>query len=207
MAQATDVSAAPETPEAPASEDGEREGGRRRGRGRDRYRREPREQDGNLVVAAEAAAAEALPAVAYNPPAAQAEPETVAPTEAVSVPAVDAVPVPVAETVIAAPVAEPAAQRAEPALVAAAAPKPVEPYALPTADLQSLAAAAGLEWVNSDAEKIRAVQAAMAAEPRPMHVPRVPRARVVIDEGPLVLVETRKDLSQLKLPFEAERRV
>jgi ribonuclease E len=25
---------------------------------------------------------------------------------------------------------------------------------------------------------------------------------VVVDEGPLVLVETRKDLSQLKLPFE-----
>jgi len=24
-----------------------------------------------------------------------------------------------------------------------------------------------------------------------------------VDEGPLVLVETRKDLSQLKLPFEA----
>lgn len=25
----------------------------------------------------------------------------------------------------------------------------------------------------------------------------------LIDEGPLVLVETRKDLSQLKLPFDA----
>jgi ribonuclease E len=25
---------------------------------------------------------------------------------------------------------------------------------------------------------------------------------VVVDEGPLVLVETRKDLSQMKLPFE-----
>jgi ribonuclease E len=25
---------------------------------------------------------------------------------------------------------------------------------------------------------------------------------VVVDEGPLVLVETRKDLSQLKLPFD-----
>jgi ribonuclease E len=25
---------------------------------------------------------------------------------------------------------------------------------------------------------------------------------VVIDEGPLVLVETRKDLSQIKLPFD-----
>jgi ribonuclease E len=35
-------------------------------------------------------------------------------------------------------------------------------------------------------------------------VPRTPRPRVVIDDGPLVLVETRKDLSQLKLPFEQQ---
>ena len=27
-------------------------------------------------------------------------------------------------------------------------------------------------------------------------------AMVIVDEGPLVLVETRKDLSQLKLPFD-----
>jgi ribonuclease E len=35
-----------------------------------------------------------------------------------------------------------------------------------------------------------------------VHVPRERKPMVVIDEGPLVLVETRKDLSQLKLPFE-----
>jgi len=69
--------------------------------------------------------------------------------------------------------------------------------------LQSLAGAVGLEWVNSDAEKIRVVQEAMAREPKPIHVPREPRPVVVVDEGPLVLVETRKDLSQYKLPFEA----
>jgi len=33
-------------------------------------------------------------------------------------------------------------------------------------------------------------------------VPREPKRHVLADEGPLVLVETRKDLSQLKLPFE-----
>jgi ribonuclease E len=33
-------------------------------------------------------------------------------------------------------------------------------------------------------------------------VPRERPAPVVIDEGPLVLVETRRDLSQVKLPFE-----
>jgi ribonuclease E len=49
---------------------------------------------------------------------------------------------------------------------------------------------------------MRQVQAAMAAEPRHIHVPRDPQPPAVIDEGPLVLVETKKDLSQLKLPFE-----
>jgi ribonuclease E len=76
------------------------------------------------------------------------------------------------------------------------------PYTLPTEALQTIAQTAGLEWVNSDAEKIRAVQAAMAAEPQPIRVPREPRRHVLVDDGPLVLVETRKDLSQIKLPFE-----
>ena len=43
---------------------------------------------------------------------------------------------------------------------------------------------------------------AMAAEPAAIHVPRERQALPQMDEGPLVLVETRKDLSQLKLPFE-----
>ncbi len=55
-----------------------------------------------------------------------------------------------------------------------------------------------------DAEKIREAQAAMAAEPKPVHVPRERPPVVVIDEGPLVLVETRKDLSQLVLPFDQQ---
>jgi ribonuclease E len=42
----------------------------------------------------------------------------------------------------------------------------------------------------------------MAAEPPVVHIPREPRRHVLLDEGPLVLVETRKDLSQLKLPFD-----
>ncbi len=73
---------------------------------------------------------------------------------------------------------------------------------LPLSDLQALAAEVGLEWVGSDADKVAAAQAAIAAEPKPVHVPRAPRPPVVLDEGPLVLVETRKDLSQLKLPFD-----
>ena len=38
--------------------------------------------------------------------------------------------------------------------------------------LQQIATASGLQWVNSDAEKIAAAQAAIAAEPKPVHVPR-----------------------------------
>jgi len=93
---------------------------------------------------------------------------------------------------------------AEPLAVAAPAPVAVAavPYELPLATLSDLARSAGLEWVNSDAEKIRAAQEAIAAEPKPVHVPRERKPLVVVDEGPLILVETRKDLNQIKLPFE-----
>lgn len=84
----------------------------------------------------------------------------------------------------------------------AAAPAPVEVFVLPLDRLQAVAESAGLQWVNSDADKIRAVQAAMAAEPPPAHVPRERKPLERVDEGPLVLVETRKDLTQFKLPFE-----
>ena len=79
----------------------------------------------------------------------------------------------------------------------------VQSYTLPLADLVGIANGAGLEWVNSDSEKVARVQAAIAAEPKPVHVPRERPPKVVLDEGPLVLVETRKDLAQMKLPFES----
>ncbi|NBX20313.1 MAG: hypothetical protein EBR58_02500 [Betaproteobacteria bacterium] len=75
-------------------------------------------------------------------------------------------------------------------------------YALPTEALAQVASSAGLQWVNSDADKIAAVQAAIAAEPKPVHVPRERPAPVVLDDRPLVLVETRRDLRDMKLPFE-----
>ncbi|MEN9543493.1 MAG: ribonuclease, partial [Pseudomonadota bacterium] len=42
------------------------------------------------------------------------------------------------------------------------------------------------------------------AEPKPVHVPREIKAVLAADEGPLVLVETRKNLAQIKLPFETQ---
>jgi ribonuclease E len=167
--------------EAAPVESGDREGGRRR-RGRDRHRRERREDDvpTGVEAASEAATLE-LPAAAQ----AEAEP-TQTPT-----------PRPVAPV---APVAEAVVPRA-----AAPAPAVVEPFELPTGELQAVAEAAGLQWVNSDSEKIRAAQEAMANEPKPVHVPREIKPVAAIDEGPLVLVETRKDLAQFKLPFENQR--
>jgi ribonuclease E len=149
------------------------------------------------IVAAEVvdAVAEFIPAQAAPVEQAEAEPEA---------PVIVAPPVMVA-------VAEPVVQPA-PAPVVIAAPAVVEPvvasatapFVLETTALAAVAESAGLQWVNSDADKMRSAQEAMANEPKPAHVPRAIKPAAVIDEGPLMLVETRKDLSQVTLPFESE---
>ena len=78
----------------------------------------------------------------------------------------------------------------------------VERFELPVGDLAQVAQGSGLQWVNSDAQKIAAVQAAIAAEPKPIHMPRERAATVAVQEGPLVLVETKRDLREMKLPYE-----
>lgn len=78
----------------------------------------------------------------------------------------------------------------------------VQAFVLPVEQMHQIAQSSGLQWVNSDADKIAAVQAAIAAEPRPIHVPRERAPVVALDDGPLVLVETRRDLGDLQLPFE-----
>ena len=89
---------------------------------------------------------------------------------------------------------------AAPAVVAIAAP-----FVLETDALVAVAETAGLQWVNSDADKIRAAQQAMASEPQPAHVPRAAKPAAAADNSPLVMVETRKDLSQVTLPFESDK--
>ncbi|HXD08397.1 MAG TPA: hypothetical protein VN680_20400 [Burkholderiaceae bacterium] len=86
-----------------------------------------------------------------------------------------------------------------------AAPR-VQRYELPMRELTEIAGSAGLEWVNSDADKVRLAQEAIANAPKPIHVPREPKPMAAIDDGPLVLVETRRDLGQFKLPFEQQQR-
>jgi ribonuclease E len=78
----------------------------------------------------------------------------------------------------------------------------VRPFDLPMADLIQVAEGSGLQWVNSDAQKIAAVQAAIASEPRPVRLPRERPPAIVVDDGPLVLVETKRDLRDMQLPFE-----
>ncbi|MGD9773143.1 Rne/Rng family ribonuclease [Diaphorobacter sp.] len=141
-----------------------------------------------LPATAPAAAPSAADAVAQVPPATAATPPAAAPA---------------ASAPVATPATAPAEQPAAPAAAASGMPR-VSAFTLPVASLQQVAQDAGLEWVNSDAEKIAAVQAAIAAEPKPVHVPRERPPVAQLDEGPLVLVETRRDLRDLQLPFDKE---
>jgi ribonuclease E len=79
----------------------------------------------------------------------------------------------------------------------------LQAFSLPLDELAQIAESSGLTWVNSDAAKIAAVQAAIAAEPQRIHVPRERPAPVQIDAGPLILVETKRNLRNMELPFEA----
>ena len=179
--------------------------------GRDRRERQPRE-DG-AVAANDAVPAEARQAVSEEPAerlryptgfvteeAQAAAPAREVETQAPPVQAREPVREPVREQAPQAPRAA-ATQVVAAAPVAKGLPK-VQPFELPVGQLAQVAEGSGLQWVNSDADKIAAVQAAIAAEPKPPRVPRERPAPIVIEEGPLVLVETKRDLRDMKLPFE-----
>ncbi len=148
---------------------------------------EPAKVDAPAAAVADSATAETSPAA----PAPVAPADT-APTLAPAPATEPAAPGPVAEAM---PVAQSAPAAGSKALPAVAR------YALPIDNLQKVAQDSGLVWVNSDAQKIAAVQAAIEAEPKPVRIPRERPPAVVLNEGPLVLVETRKDLNQLNVPF------
>ena len=78
----------------------------------------------------------------------------------------------------------------------------VQSFTLPIEALNQVAQGSGLSWVNSDSSKVAQVQAAIAAEAKTVHVPRARAVVAPIDTGPLVLVETKRDLRSLQLPFE-----
>ncbi|MEO7851344.1 MAG: hypothetical protein ABIR94_03685 [Rubrivivax sp.] len=227
---AIDAPQVPDTQAPDTQVSGERErGGRRRG-GRGRNRREPGEgeaqapgaEDGlaghadsaaqdatgdvstppfaTVTPQADAAAFEAAPDVQ---PAVQAAADVSIEAPAPAVALTSQAAVSPAPTPAPAPAPAPAPRTLEePAAMAQVAQAPGKPFELPLDSLQALAASAGLEWVNSDAGRIEGARQAMAEEPKPARVPRAPKPQVVVEEGALVLVETRKDLSQLKLPFD-----
>ncbi|MEO8080416.1 MAG: ribonuclease E/G, partial [Caldimonas sp.] len=214
-------------PEGASDGRGGRGGGRGRGRGRDRDHAPLLDADGQPLANAEVAesalarnespwpaasslnadpAPDFVEASATSPGAARAE----------ALPAVDADAdadefVASAAAPVAAPAAPAPAARPAPMPVAAPAPAPASiaesrSYALPVDSLQAVAEDAGLQWVGTDAGKVKAAQEAMAAMPAPLRVPREIKPVEQVDTGPLVLVETRKDLSQVKLPFETASR-
>ena len=167
-----------------------REGDERRSRSRDRYGRDRRERSPREEADA-GAAARPLEAADAN---GAAEPDGLpkAPAER---PAAPIAPIaPIAPLVV-----------DTPAVRTRALPK-VQPYELPTDELAQIAEGSGLQWVNSNAERVAEVRAAIAAEPRPVHMPRERPPAIVLDEGPLILVETRRDLGNMVLPFEEAAR-
>ncbi|MDI1350292.1 Rne/Rng family ribonuclease [Aquabacterium sp.] len=184
-------------------QDGRRRGGR--GRNRRGERRDEASADSSTAhtdVNADATAPEALAFAETQPsPLSEAEAHVLSDVlTGTSAEAVVEAPAEVAATptvAVAAPA--PAVAVAEPTPVAAVK---AAPFVLPMDELTAIAQTAGLQWVNSDAERIRQVKEAIAQEPKPVHVPRERKPVVVVDEGPLVLVETRKDLAQVTLPFE-----
>jgi ribonuclease E len=150
------------------------------------------------TAASVAPAAEAPPAPA---PAAASEPASASAAAAPSAPVEPAAapePAPEATKPVAVAVEAPAVEADTPSGL----PK-IADYALPMDAMAEVARSSGLEWVNSNPDRIAEVQAAIAAEPKPIHVPREIKPVVLVDEGPLVLVETRKDLSKVTLPFES----
>jgi ribonuclease E len=100
-------------------------------------------------------------------------------------------PAPLAPLTPAVVVASPVAQ-----ILAPASAPVIKPFVLPIAELDTVANVAGMSWVQSDAQKVGAAQAALAEMPKPTHKPRTPKPMAVADDGPLVLVETKKDLSE-----------
>ncbi len=171
-------------------------------RSRDRYGRERRdrvdqaqngaENDGQTPVFTENTGSNEAPDQQIR---AQAAPEFVAPA---ILPVAAVAPVQAVQNV-----AVPAkAAAAVPAAPASTALPKVQSYDLPLQDLVQVAQGSGLQWVNSDSAKIAEAQAAIAAEVKPVHVPRERPPVAVSTEGPLVLVETKRDLREMELPFD-----
>jgi ribonuclease E len=72
--------------------------------------------------------------------------------------------------------------------------------ALPVEQLRAIVETAGLQWVQSNPERVEQARRKARQAPAQRHAPRERKPRATQDEGPLVLVETRKALPRLDLP-------
>ncbi len=176
--------------EASAQNEMPQEGGRRERRPRHRGGRDRAERPSEEGMAREPFA---------TPQAAAEEPRAEVSQAVVLVASADTHPAPEVAVLADAPAAPAGAAQVAAAPVQAPVAQvvaPVEAFVLPLDSLADVAQQAGLVWVNSDSQKIAAAQAAMAAIPAPVHVARERPAVVLVDAGPLVLVETKRQLGQ-----------
>ena len=194
--QAVPTDAAAQGNESAAGQEDTQERAPRERRSRDRYGRERRER-GDRAESSSDQAVDASTQAFVPVPMVNAETSPV-----VTVSEVAATPAAPAAIIVPAPVAAPAPQVASAPAPATRALPQVASYDLPLQDLAQVASASGLQWVNSNTSKIAETQAAMAAEPRPAHVPRERAPVVALQASPLVLVETKRDLRNMTLPFE-----
>ena len=178
-------SASGSSPQALEATDGEAPPQNRERRARDRYGRERRERgtERSDESAASSKTAETQISESGIPPQVPAEPavatEASTPVQSASAPSI-------------------------PKEARSTLPR-VQPYQLPLQDLMQVAHESGLQWVHSQPERVAQAQAAIAAEPKPVHVPRERPPVAQVDEGPLILVETRRDLREMALPFESSQ--
>ena len=187
------------------AQDAAPEGQRNERRSRDRYGRDRRERNGDRPERAERSADQSTESAA-NDGAAQAAPiqAEFVNTRRDAAPASAVVAVVQPASLAATPVVVLASEPVTAAVAGASMPV-VTSYALPVSDLAQVATTSGLQWVGSDAAKIAAAQASIAAElaNAPVHVPRERPPAVVVEAASLVLVETKRDLRDMQLPFEA----
>ena len=194
--------AAPSTPSELIRPEGQAESHERpprERRSRDRYGRERRERMDRTDQATDGSPAPLKPETSEKNQAFSQQEHAFSATDSVATAAAPFVPVTVSVATPQPLVAS--ASMPMPAPAASALPR-VQSYDLPMDDLARVAESSGLQWINSNAAKIAEAKAAMSAEARPILVPRERLAPARVDEAPLVLVETRRDLGSMPLPFE-----
>jgi ribonuclease E len=152
-----------------------------------------------LAAEPESALAHVIEAAPIPAPIVEPTP-AVEPTSIVeSTPAVEPTPIVSAEPVASAATAPVEAASAvtevghRPAATEVAAAPARRANGLSTADLQPMLESAGLVWVRTDEDKLRAAQEAAAQTPAPVRVPRERKPLAPVDPTPMQQVETRKD--------------